>query len=313
MDTVTVMRTLRGRPRLVGAVALLAALAGFLLAYSPGMPPEPRQHTVGVATARILLDTPKSQVVDPTPRGSETLPSRASLLANIMAEGEVKADIARVAGLEPRRLLASTASAIEPATVPPKAADNRNAHLLTTDVVLNQDGLQLPIIKIEAQAPTVTGAVTLANAAVEGLGNYLESKAAAEELPFTRRLTVSALGGAQGSEEVRGPGPLIGLAGFVFVLIVGIAAILFGTALARGWHQAADAPLIEEEPADDAIADDPFDQDDIAWLDPDREREAPAEADDFWLDLPDSEPAFGPPTSQNGDSSAAGEAGLKSS
>jgi hypothetical protein len=313
VDTVTVMRTLRGRPRLVGAVALLAALAGFLLTYSPGLPPEPRQHTVGVAKARVLVDTPKSQVVEVTPRGSETLPSRASLLANIMAEGEVKADIARIAGLEPRRLLASTDSAIEPATVPAKAADNPKAHLLTTGVVLNQDGLQLPIIKIEAQAPTVTRAVTLANAAVTGLGNYLESKAAAEELSFARRLTVSALGGAQGTEEVRGPGPLIGLAGFIFIFLLGCAAILFGSALARGWHQAGEAPLIEEEPADDAIVDDPFDQDDIAWLDPDREREAPADTDDFWLDLPDSEPAFGPPTSPNGDSSAAGEAGLKSS
>jgi hypothetical protein len=307
------MRTLRGRPRLVGAAVLLAALAGFLLAYTPGLPPVPRQHTVGVATARILLDTPKSQVVDPTPRGSETLPSRASLLANIMAEGAVKAGIARVAGLEPRRLLASTDSAIEPVTVPPKAANDRKAHLLTTGVVINQDGLLLPIIKIEAQAPTVTGAVTLANAAVEGLGNYLKSKAAAEELPFTRRLSVSALGSAQGTEEVRGAGPLIGLAGFIFVLFAGVATILVGTALARGWHQAADPPPLEEEPDAEAIVDDPFQEDDIAWLDPDREREATVEADDFWLDLPDSEPAFGPPTSQNGDSSAAGEAGLKSS
>jgi hypothetical protein len=311
MDTVAILRSLRSKPRLVGGAALLAVLVGFLLTYKPSLPPEPRRHTVGVAAARVLLDTPKSQVVEITPRGSETLPSRASLLANIMVEGRVKASIARQADLQPKQLLATTDSAMEPVSVPAGAANNPNAHLLTTGVVINQDGVQLPIIKIEARAPTVTGAVKLADAAVMGLRDYLESKAAAEQLSFARRLSVGALGGAQGSEEVRGPGPLIGLIVVIFVFLTGCGAILLGSALRRGWNQAGVGPALQGEAAPDGFVRDPLGDAAATWLDPDHESGLDAKSGDSWLDMPDSELALGSTSRDNGDARAGDETSLK--
>ena len=51
---------------------------------------ESRQYHVGVASARVLVDTPDSQVVDLNPKGADALSSRASLLANLMASSPVK-------------------------------------------------------------------------------------------------------------------------------------------------------------------------------------------------------------------------------
>ena len=41
---------------------------------------------------------------------------------------------------------------------------------------------ELPIIKVQTQAPDVSQAIRLANAAVEGLSDYLDTKAADESI-----------------------------------------------------------------------------------------------------------------------------------
>ena len=44
-------------------------------------------YLVGVATTRVLIDTPSSQVVDVSPKGSDTLGVRANLIASLMVDG----------------------------------------------------------------------------------------------------------------------------------------------------------------------------------------------------------------------------------
>ncbi|HEY1276622.1 MAG TPA: hypothetical protein VGF25_17055 [Thermoleophilaceae bacterium] len=239
MEIVKILRTLWHRRVLVGAVALLAIVVGVLLAYHPGLPPKSRKYEVGIATVRILVDTPKTVIAEVNPKGSETLGSRASVITNVMAEGEVKAAIARHAGLRPAQLHAVAAAAIEPSTLNPKDLNDPEAHLLTIGVLINSDGMQLPIIKIDAQAPDVAGATKLANAAVSGLREYLDSKAASEKISNARRLRVTGLGPAQARVQVRGPGRLVALAAMLFIFLGGCGAILLGSALARGWRQAA--------------------------------------------------------------------------
>ena len=106
MDTVTILRELWRRRVLVGLLAIVCVLVAFALTYTVSFPPESRKYEVGIATGRILVDTPDSQVVDVAPRGSDTLGVRANLLANLMTEGEVKALIAEEAGLRPGELQA---------------------------------------------------------------------------------------------------------------------------------------------------------------------------------------------------------------
>jgi hypothetical protein len=243
MEAVTIGRELWRRRTLVGLAAVAAVLVGLMFTYTFSLPPESRKHEVGTATGRILVDTPDSQVVDVAPRGSETLGARASLLANLMTEGEVKKAIARRADLSPDELVAGVESAT-PSTVLMDASRDPEAHLLVTRLVTNAAGEPLPIIEIEAQAPDAERAALIASSAVSGLRSYLDSKAVTEQVPDARRLEVAGLGAPQAVEEVRGPRLLVAFAVALFVFLVGCTGILVGSALARGWRPAfaRDAP-----------------------------------------------------------------------
>ena len=102
---------------------------------------EPRQYTVGVATARVLVDTPQSQVIKVDPKGSDTLGLRASVLANLMVEGEARAAIARRAGLKPRQLRPFRwprgERVRQPSRnrCPPRSLDKPDIHMIRTRVI----------------------------------------------------------------------------------------------------------------------------------------------------------------------------------
>ena len=290
MEAVTILRELWRRRMAVGLVALAAIVVGLLLAFRLGFPPESRQYEVGLATARVLVDTPQSQVIKVDPKGSETLGLRANVLANLMVEGEAKAAIARRAGLPPRRLLGVAESALKPQTVSPKARRNPDVHLISTRAVTNLDGEQLPIIEIEAQAPDASSARALANASITGLTDYLDARAAVgEAVDARRRLRVTGLGTAPATVSTRGPSLSVALGAAIFVFLAGCAAILLVSALHRGWRQAEASEHIE---GDDFKVDDDFKLDDFKADDPDldlaplslaldpseREREAKAES-----------------------------------
>ena len=195
MDSVTILRELWRRRVAVGLVALAAILVGLLLAFRPGLPPETRRYDVGIATARLLVDTPQSQVIKVDPKGSDTLGVRANVIANLMVEGPAKAAIAERAGLKPRKLLAIAESELEPQKISPKALRNPEVNLMKTRVVMDLDGEQLPIVEVRVQAPDAARATALANASVTGLTDYLDARAAADpELEARKRLRVSRPG-----------------------------------------------------------------------------------------------------------------------
>ncbi|MEA2155445.1 MAG: hypothetical protein QOE11_1585, partial [Solirubrobacteraceae bacterium] len=239
METVKILRKLWRRRAVVSVLAALSVLLGLLLTHHPGFPPKSRQYEVGIAGARILIDTPKSQFVEVAPLGAETLGQRANVLSVLMAEGDVKAAIARHAGLAPQDLVAVSESSADsqPATsaTPPNARDVR---LLKTRVVRDSEGGQLPIIEVETQAPDAAGATRLVQAAVSGVAEYLDSKAAGEQVADRRRLKVSSVGINPGRVERRGPGLLIGLGAGILAFLFGCATILGVSALSRGWREA---------------------------------------------------------------------------
>jgi hypothetical protein len=238
MDTVTILRDLWRLRVVVIAVGLLAVLAGTAMVYKISFPPkfESRKYEVGLATARILVDTPSSQVVEVAPKGSESLGVRASLLASLMVDGVVEEAIAKRAGLAPNKLVGVTETATEPAPVskPPSPS----ASVLTTRVVTNTGGDQLPIIEIEAQAPTQAGASRLAAAATSGLRDYLNSKAALQRIPNADRLQVTGLGAPVASKVGRGPSNTIAVVVVLFTFILGCAGMLVVLALVRAWRAA---------------------------------------------------------------------------
>jgi hypothetical protein len=251
--TATILRELWRRRRLVGLAAVVAILIGAMLAYRVSLPPESRQYDVGIASTHILVDTPQSQVVDVSPRGSGSLGARATLLANLMTEGEVKAAIAHRAGLPPNKLLAGVDTGTG---LPPEissSAGDRDVHLLTTRPESNSAGEPLPIIALDAQAPDPEDAARLASAAVEGLRSYLDSKAATEDVSAAQRLEVRGFGEPQVTDAVRGPQRLVGLGAAVFVFLCGCALILVAPAVARAWRAASEEDVstgVEREGAD---------------------------------------------------------------
>jgi hypothetical protein len=233
--SVTILRELWRRRIAVAVVAVLAAAVGWTLAFGSSFPPKSRAYKVGVATTSVLVDTPRSQVVEVAPAGSETLGQRANVLANLMVDGEIKDVIARRAGLPSKRIVASS-GIDDPAA--PAVELNQQSYALNTSVVVNSDLAQLPIIRIQTQAPGVTQAIKLANSAVAGLNEYLDAKAASETVPDARRLRVRGLGVAQGHSALRGTGRMTAALVFLVLFAAGCGAILAISALARGWRAA---------------------------------------------------------------------------
>ena len=241
METaVTILRELWHRRIMVALCAIAAIAVGALVAYRPALPPESRKYEVGVANARILIDTPASQAVEVAPKGSESLGAHASLLANLMAEGEVKTAIAKRAGLDPDRLLTVAPSPMGPAAVSSSELRNPKANILSTRVLTDDAGEQLPIIDVDAQAIDARRAAALANAAVAGLQAFLDSKASVDGVSVTRRLQVRPLGAAQGRDVARGPSGAIALGASILIFGALCAMLLFADALARGWRVASD-------------------------------------------------------------------------
>jgi hypothetical protein len=270
VETLTILlRDLWRLRLLVAGVAILAALAGLAVAYRlPSM--ESRKYEVGVATARMLVDTPKSQVIEVAPKGSEALGVRAGLLASLMVEGELKDAIADRAGLRGDELQGVSTAGAEPTAAEPP---DPRGYVLTTSVLGSADGEQLPIIQIEAQAPDAPAAAKLADAAVAALGSYLDSRAAAEQVSAGERLRVTGLGAAQARPEARGPRLLFAVAVAIFLFALGCAAMLGFFALLRAWRamsikghfgagdltydRAAVERLFAEEPGDKTVTEFP--------------------------------------------------------
>jgi hypothetical protein len=247
MNIVTILRDLWRMRRAVACLILVALLAGFLLAYRISVPPETRKYDVGVASVRVLVDTPDSQVIAVSPKGSDTLSIRANLLASLVVDGVVKADIARRAGVAPNKIVGLSAAST---TQPQPAKPSARGYALTTNVLSDTDGTQLPIIEIDAQAPDAAAAARLADAAVAGLRAYLDSQAAVERIPDASRLRVDGLGPAQANEVVRGPSTALAVAVVIFIVVAGCAVLLAVPAIVREWRAASATEAAGTTPAE---------------------------------------------------------------
>jgi hypothetical protein len=252
MDVVTVLRELSRRRRYVAAVFVFAVLVGVAVEFQlPSL--KSRSYETGSATEFILVDTPDSQVVSVSPRGSDTTAARASLLASLMIDGEIKSIIAQQAGLQSSQLSATTTAAINPpsgggpATSAGAPASGSAGFSFTTQVPTDASGNSLPIIQLNTMAPTNAGAVKLANAAIAGLSEFLSTKAKGEGITDADRLHVSGMGAPQATTVSHGPGGSVVIIVVLVVFLLGCAGILGGQALARGWRAAAERERLGDD------------------------------------------------------------------
>lgn len=176
MEFVAILRILWDRRIIVGLGVLVAVAAGVLAGHKV------RDRAAvgsGQATVRMVLDTGDSQLVEAAPKGADSLPRRAALLADALSTGAGAAGVARAAGV-PRDMVAVLGPAAMKAPALETPLVSRVSAVVASQgppyvVDVKADELT-PIITIEAHAPDVSRATRLTNAAAARLRSLLVSQ-----------------------------------------------------------------------------------------------------------------------------------------
>jgi hypothetical protein len=230
-----------------GAMAISAALA-FLVAinsvFAIGLLPpklERRQLQVSGAATHVLVDSPRSWILDPTALSNDFagLTNRGEVLANLAASPSLVRRMAQRSGIAPSDLAATLRLTVgaPPVMLDPDSEQRANSIVDARDdyrLDLQADPYR-PVVHIYAQAPTTAEAVKLANVSVAVLRERAARLAVADRTPPGRRPTLTQLGSARGG--VIG-GSVAQVAGLTFVLMfaLGLALLLLGQRALHGWR-----------------------------------------------------------------------------
>lgn len=235
MNVLAISRLLWRRRLFVGLGALAAVALGFAIG-------GPKPSASALARTRVVLDTPKSQLIDSAPRGADTLPWRAGLLTHLMTTEGVKQALAQrlgvphdqVAVVDPT-LTAPIVQASLPQNAAETAARNFEPYVLT---VFMKDA-SVPIISIEAAAPDRGGAARLAEAAVavfksdaSPAGTY-RSPVSIEGTRERQGFVVEDVAPVRTRALATSQVPLKALAASVFVFVVWSACVALFPSVAR--------------------------------------------------------------------------------
>ena len=170
MELVALLRVLwRRRLFVVLGAALTAVLALYLMrAQSP---------TLGVASTAVMLDTPKSQLVDVEPVGADTMVLRAPLLADLMGTDELRSKVTEGMHIRDDQLFVTEPYLAVPAVDVPISRHALEAEAATPSpyVLSLKVRSDLPIISVDTSAPTRAGAAQLATVATEVLKEGAEN------------------------------------------------------------------------------------------------------------------------------------------
>jgi hypothetical protein len=296
---VTLLRRLLRHKVLLALAVVAGIVVGLLMSYKVKGPfdLQSKSYSVGVATARILVDTPSSQIVDlGNPQPDKALPvdigtlsARATLLASLMTSSPIKDDIARAAGVDDSTLLTPSTGPGGGGQAPlpgDVSATSKRANILKASVPELASG-SIPIIVVDTQSPDADTAARLADQSVIVLRRQLDSLAGTEAIPADRRVTIRELGPAHATTQVRGTSRIVAAGAGVVTFLAGCALILLLFALIEGWRNVvaderrasggAGAPgwlkPVIGTGGDEEDEEDGDDEDDDAAPPPERERE----------------------------------------
>lgn len=219
MELVPILRRI-WRRRAALAAGLVIAIAA-AIAVGPGPPARS-----AVASARVVLFTPDSQLLNADPAGAESLQWRAALLAHRLATNPVRDRIAEAAGVPPDRLVVIDPVLERPAapTTLPIAASEAAAMRPEPYAVTVRYDEHLPIVSVEVHAPDRDAAERVAKAAQD----QLVSESVAGDGTTTQGYDVAPMGPpAAARDEVKAAPPTKALAALfgVFGLWCGALAV----------------------------------------------------------------------------------------
>jgi hypothetical protein len=222
-------------------LAVLAAVWG--VADISLTPPKltPRSLKMGTAFTQVVVDTPKSAILDLRQQtyDIESIKNRAVLVGNVMASPPVLTSIARRANVRADALQIVTPRT--PAEPRPRAElgdkkgpgdilESTNQYRL--DIQANPT---VPVLDVYAQAPSAAAAEQLANAAVDGLGDYLRELAGSQRTPEEMQVELRQLGRARGEVINDGIELQVAVVLFLLVFAVSSAAVVVISRVRQGW------------------------------------------------------------------------------
>ncbi len=241
------LRTLvRQWPFVAGSAALALVMAVWSVFQIGLSPPrlEPRALEMATATTHVVVDTPRSSILDlrQDTYSLEALRQRAIVLGNVIAEGRVSEAIAQRADVPPGVLQVTPPLTAEQ----PRAIEGSETQKHASDILESTDQYRLsiqanptvPMMDIYAQAPTAEGAQLLANATVDELRSYIGDLALAEQTPEADRVRLVQLGRADGAVVNRGIQWQVALLAFALTFVVACATVIFFMRLRQGWRLA---------------------------------------------------------------------------
>lgn len=238
MELVAVLRVL-WRFRLVVILGLfVAAGLGYLMTKGPTT----RQ---GVASTRVMLDTPKSQTLEADSLFGPSLEWRAALTGDLMSSDAVTERVAREMGIPAKSLYVHAPYM----SVPPVAAQLPRHALEAASAVSEPYELAiqvvppLPILTIDARAPSRAQAAKLAASGAEAV------KAKSDELTVPGgKFLVGQISPIRTREIVNGPRKAIAAAITVILFLVWCSAITLIAGLARRRSVPHTAPATRAQP-----------------------------------------------------------------
>ena len=231
------------RHRLIALLGLPLVIAIAVICAHRLSPPE---RVYGVASAKILVDTPKSQLVDLAPSVgldptvADGLPVRVDILADELA-GDASVDaLARQAGL-PKDRIAVLTFGVGPTRTTPLARRlaelNPGGHRPYV-VQITADGRE-PIVNILTSAPTGVEAKRLADAAVATFSSVVRSDG-----PH-RGFVAKPLGPSKAGQFLQGSGMALTAAVALSAVVMWLFGIVMASGTASAWIQRRPVRLVE--------------------------------------------------------------------
>lgn len=207
------------------------------------LPPrvESRHLEIASASTRVLVDMPRSMVLDLSEQVTdiESLTNRALLVGNLIGSAPVRESIARRVGIPAARIQVAAPLTREW----PRAMQQAGTKRSTSDILRSPDEYRInvranptvPVLEISTVAPTAQAAARLANGAVLGTEDYLRGVAARESVTPVRQTKLEQLGRAQGGVINQGVSIKVALLSFLLTFTVSCIGVLAMARIRRGW------------------------------------------------------------------------------
>jgi hypothetical protein len=198
MELLPILRLAWRRRFALGLGVVLALALGVLSARGAAT----RQ---GIASTRLVLDTPVSQLVDAAPKGAETLGWRTELLAELMTTRPARLQISHEARVSMQQLVVvnpTLNTPVLPTTLPRRAASVAVSSSAQSVLTVLADPT-LPMVSLEASAPSRDAAARLAAAGASALRTVA---AVPPDSPRTQPIVVQDAGSIRASDVASGAG-----------------------------------------------------------------------------------------------------------